>query len=614
MTGRTRSKPRPRSRFGQVHALPSGRFRARYTTPDGARRTAPTTFTTRAEAEAYLTQVHAELLRGHAVALMPTTTTVGQYVTQWLDTATHLRPSTAQHYRRTAARWILAPVGSTHLAALALPDVTVTMVRTWHTELLAATAAAATAAPPAARTVHPARAWARSAGLDVPATGRLPARVLSAWQAAGAPTPGAAPAPRATVAAPGRTAAAHAYTLLRTIMGQAVRDGLIQHNPVQVKGATTAPRAERVPLTVAEVTALAEAVAPRYSAAVLVGAFSGLRPGELFALTRADLDQATGTLTVRRTMIELEGQMITYGPPKTAAGRRTVALPGTITAALVAHLDTYTGPGPEALIFTTAHGHPLSKTRRTRALAPGRDAINRPDVAWHHLRHTGATLAAISGATLAELQRRIGHSTPRAAMLYQHASTTRDADIAQRLDALITAPAPAPAPPTPTPARAPGTLPAPTGQGAATTASDPAQAWADLLAGWLHTCTAMGLDPAQAAHVAGRVRPVLAGPLAGLHPDTATAAELTAALAEVDDPKRRASARTMVQALLTDRAQATGTTPTELPEPPESVPSPSAPAAPAPAEAPDAPEAPTVLPAGYTARRFGHLSVISATA
>ena len=46
------------------------------------------------------------------------------------------------------------------------------------------------------------------------------------------------------------------------------------------------------------------------------------------------------------------------------------------------------------------------------------------------LRHLGATLAAQAGATVAEVQARLGHSTPRAAMLYQHATASRDADIA----------------------------------------------------------------------------------------------------------------------------------------------------------------------------------------
>ncbi|MCV7527065.1 hypothetical protein M3D91_005860 [Micrococcus luteus] len=74
--------------------------------------------------------MHAELLRGHAVNLMPTTTTVGDYVRAWMDTATHLRPTTAQHYQRLACNWLLAPVGNVHLATLALPEVTVSLVRT----------------------------------------------------------------------------------------------------------------------------------------------------------------------------------------------------------------------------------------------------------------------------------------------------------------------------------------------------------------------------------------------------------------------------------------------------------------------------------------------------
>jgi integrase len=43
-------------------------------------------------------------------------------------------------------------------------------------------------------------------------------------------------------------------------------------------------------------------------------------------------------------------------------------------------------------------------------------------VHFHDLRHTAGTLSAQAGATLKELMARIGHSTPRAAMRYQHAA------------------------------------------------------------------------------------------------------------------------------------------------------------------------------------------------
>ena len=62
-----------------------------------------------------------------------------------------------------------------------------------------------------------------------------------------------------------------------------------------------------------------------------------------------------------------------------------------------------------------------------------RSVAGRPDLRVHDLRHTGAVLAAQSGATLAWLMARIGHSTPQAALRYQHAARGRDAEIAARM-------------------------------------------------------------------------------------------------------------------------------------------------------------------------------------
>nr|MBA2559757.1 site-specific integrase [Propionibacteriales bacterium] len=55
---------------------------------------------------------------------------------------------------------------------------------------------------------------------------------------------------------------------------------------------------------------------------------------------------------------------------------------------------------------------------------------------FHDLRHTGAVLAASTGATLAELMGRLGHSTPTAALRYQHAAQGRDMAIAKALSVL----------------------------------------------------------------------------------------------------------------------------------------------------------------------------------
>ena len=68
---------------------------------------------------------------------------------------------------------------------------------------------------------------------------------------------------------------------------------------------------------------------------------------------------------------------------------------------------------------------------------PARDAAGRGDLRWHDLRHTGATLAALAGATLPELMNRLGHSTVNAAMRYQHAVKGRDQAIAEALSRMV---------------------------------------------------------------------------------------------------------------------------------------------------------------------------------
>ena len=90
------------------------------------------------------------------------------------------------------------------------------------------------------------------------------------------------------------------------------------------------------------------------------------------------------------------------------------------------------------MLFPAADGTSnLATTTFYRHFYRARDAAGRPDLRFHDLRHTGAVLAAATGATLAELMARLGHSTPGAALRYQHAAQGRDAEIARALSALV---------------------------------------------------------------------------------------------------------------------------------------------------------------------------------
>ena len=88
-------------------------------------------------------------------------------------------------------------------------------------------------------------------------------------------------------------------------------------------------------------------------------------------------------------------------------------------------------------MFPAAIGRPHGAVVAVRGVPPGaRGKAGRRDLRFHDLRHTGAVLAAATGATLAELMARLGHSTVSAAMRYQHAAADRDKAIAEALSKL----------------------------------------------------------------------------------------------------------------------------------------------------------------------------------
>lgn len=94
------------------------------------------------------------------------------------------------------------------------------------------------------------------------------------------------------------------------------------------------------------------------------------------------------------------------------------------------HLSTQTEPGRDALVFTGETGGHVAHSVLRRRFRAACEAVGRPGLRWHDLRHTGAVLAAQAGATLPELMSRLGHSTVRAALRYQHVARDRDAEIA----------------------------------------------------------------------------------------------------------------------------------------------------------------------------------------
>jgi len=240
----------------------------------------------------------------------------------------------------------------------------------------------------------------------------------------------------------GRDQAAKSYRLLRAILNTAVEDMRIGRNPCRIRGAGIEQAPERPIVEPVVILELAEAITPRLRALVLLAGFGGLRSGEMLALTRADVDLVHKTVQVRASAAEITGAGRVVGGPKSEAGQRTVSLPGVAAAALDEHLSLYVATGAEGAVFTGKRGGPMRRAELSEewrkavakvASAPG-------DLHVHDLRHAAATMIArMPGVTTKELMSRIGHSSPRAALIYQHATAERDQAIADYLDEQVAA-------------------------------------------------------------------------------------------------------------------------------------------------------------------------------
>jgi integrase len=368
-----------RRHFGSLRRLPSGRWQVRYPGPDGRQHTARTadgrslTFDSRQYADAYLSRVHADIQ-------------TGRWKPPAAAKATHV-----SLFREYADGWLAgrdladrtredyAAVLRDHIypafGAVPVPAITPAGVREWHTGLKAAT---------------------------------------------------------------GPTQRAHAYALLRTILNTAVADEVISANPCRVRGAGSAPRVKRIrPATLPELEAIAAGVPDRYRLMVLLAAWCALRFGELAELRRGDIDLRGGIVHVRRGVVHITGSAVVKGP-KSEAGKRDVAIPPHLIPAVRDHLRDNVAHARDALLFP-ATGDParhMAPSALFRVFSRARENAGRPDLRFHDLRHTGATLAAATGATLAELMARLGHSTAGAALRYQHAAADRDKVIAAALSEL----------------------------------------------------------------------------------------------------------------------------------------------------------------------------------
>jgi len=222
-----------------------------------------------------------------------------------------------------------------------------------------------------------------------------------------------------------------AGTLFRQIHQASVDEGLVAKFRLTGLRLPKEPRPEARFLTQSEFESLLPHVDADLLGAVLLGAFAGLRIGEVFGLQVGDVDIAAGKVSVRRQIQEQRGA-VTYRAPKTASSVRTVAIPGVLVEVL-APLVEKREPG-EALFVTESGAVVRPSNFRHRIWNPAVIAAGLGSVPFHALRHSSVSWAVEHGAHMRLIQQRLGHAKVTTTMgVYAHLVDHLDQELAETL-------------------------------------------------------------------------------------------------------------------------------------------------------------------------------------
>jgi len=230
--------------------------------------------------------------------------------------------------------------------------------------------------------------------------------------------------------------------VLRMALGQAQKHGLLARN---VAALVDPPRGEKratVFLNPDQARQLLDGVrGDRLEALYRVALSLGLRRGEVLGLRWDDIDWAAATLRIERSIGVVDG-LRHLGPPKTAAGLRTIHLPATLVDALRAHQQRQEcerkAAGPrwqeQGYVFPGTTGTAIHPNNIVRRFHVALKHAGLPPMSFHGLRHSAASIMAAQGIMPGVAMRILGHSSVEITQgIYTHVF---DASLRQAADTM----------------------------------------------------------------------------------------------------------------------------------------------------------------------------------
>jgi len=237
------------------------------------------------------------------------------------------------------------------------------------------------------------------------------------------------------------------HTVLRRALNIALRWGLIGRNPALLFTLPKLKRKEMKTLNDSQVRVfLSAAKGLRHEALFWMAVFTGLREGELFGLKWFDLDWGKKHLRVQRQLQRIQGKGMVFTEPKTKTGKRMIVLSTATIAKLREHLDHQQQERISAgdkwqefdLLFPSTLGTPMDPSNMYKDFKDTLKKAGLPDIRFHDLRHTAATLMLIQGTHPKIVQERLGHSNISLTMdTYSHVLPSMQEEAAEKMDELL---------------------------------------------------------------------------------------------------------------------------------------------------------------------------------
>lgn len=235
------------------------------------------------------------------------------------------------------------------------------------------------------------------------------------------------------------------HAVLHRALRDAVRWGRLARNPADMADPPARGSSRASSWTAGELSRFLESVREDSLYALWrLAATTGMRRGELAGLTWRTLDLERARLSVEQQLIPTRGGA-TFGAPKSARSRRTIALDPETVAALRAHRETqllerdFAGDayGDRDLVFADALGGATHPQRLTESFTRHRKACGIATGSLHTLRHTAATLALTAGVPVHIVAARLGDEAKTVLSTYAHLLPQSDELAAERVAAAL---------------------------------------------------------------------------------------------------------------------------------------------------------------------------------